>query len=318
MKRFVAALFLMAVVVLSACEDTADSLLPKSGGHPYEVLVVASNRVAGEVVDSILSQDAPCLPQPEPEFDVSLIDSTHFNNVSKLARTVVIVSVEPDVFTTTRIRYDKNVWAKPQIVVYVNTPNVDLLRRYMSKAGSKLVQLLVRSEMNTAIKRLSAGRNLRADSMVFSVSGKRMHVPTDMKSSKKGRRFVWLSNNATSGMTSICVYTYPGLDVSVGRFVEMRDSVMRLNILGERDGMYMTTVHESLSFRMEQVRKRPVTIVSGLWEMRNDAMGGPFVAHLSADSIHRRTVVAEAFVYAPEMKKRNLIRQAEAALYTLE
>ena len=31
-----------------------------------------------------------------------------------------------------------------------------------------------------------------------------------------------------------------------------------------------------------------------------------------------RVVVAEAFVYAPEKKKRDLIRRLEASLYTLE
>ena len=45
-------------------------------------------------------------------------------------------------------------------------------------------------------------------------------------------------------------------------------------------------------------------------------MGGPFVAHAIADSIHKRIVVAEAFVYAPEQLKRNIMRQLEAALYT--
>ena len=52
--------------------------------------------------------------------------------------------------------------------------------------------------------------------------------------------------------------------------------------------------------------------------MHGDAMGGSFVAHSAADSARGRIIVAEAFVYAPEMKKRNLMRQVEAALYTLK
>jgi hypothetical protein len=45
-------------------------------------------------------------------------------------------------------------------------------------------------------------------------------------------------------------------------------------------------------------------------------MGGPFVS-LSmpqGDS----TLVVEAFVYAPEMKKRSLVRRLEASLHTLK
>ncbi len=54
--------------------------------------------------------------------------------------------------------------------------------------------------------------------------------------------------------------------------------------------------------------------VRGLWEMKNDAMGGAFVAYWQPEG--SRIVVAEAFVYAPETKKRNLMRRLEAALYT--
>ena len=48
--------------------------------------------------------------------------------------------------------------------------------------------------------------------------------------------------------------------------------------------------------------------------MQNDAMGGPFVAYWKPNG--KRIVVTEVFVYAPETKKRNLVRRLEAALYT--
>ena len=55
----------------------------------------------------------------------------------------------------------------------------------------------------------------------------------------------------------------------------------------------------------------------GLWCMENDMMGGPFVSHARVDRPNGRVVVVEAFVYAPEKKKRDLMRQLEASLYTL-
>ena len=59
-------------------------------------------------------------------------------------------------------------------------------------------------------------------------------------------------------------------------------------------------------------------IIRGLWEMEGDAMGGPFVAHCWKDSVTGKTMTALAFVYAPEMKKRNKIKQLEAVLYTMK
>lgn len=75
------------------------------------------------------------------------------------------------------------------------------------------------------------------------------------------------------------------------------DSILRTNMPGETDSMYMTF---------------PVLLERGLWEMKGDAMGGPYVMH----RIHNLYVIG--FVYAPEMKKKILIKQLEAAISTIK
>jgi hypothetical protein len=59
-------------------------------------------------------------------------------------------------------------------------------------------------------------------------------------------------------------------------------------------------------------------IARGLWRVKGDRMGGPFVSHSRVDEVNGRVIVAEAFIYAPESLKRDLIRRMEAALYTLQ
>lgn len=135
--------------------------------------------------------------------------------------------------------------------------------------------------------------------------GIRMQVPPELTTSKVGKNFLWLSNNASSGMVNFCIYS-----IGKGKFAQERDSVMRKNILGEQKGMYMRTAS---IVSMVYGKYNSVTI-RGLWEMQNDAMGGPFVAYWKPNG--KRIVVTEVFVYAPETKKRNLVRRLEAALYT--
>ena len=310
-------LLLTAIVALCSCSGGPQSLLPKSGGRPYEVLLVASDSRCAAVVDSVLTQDMPSLPQSEPMFDVSQIDSTRFNQTTRLARCIVIVTVNPAVFTSTRIRYEKNVWARPQLVVYVNTPSAAQLGMYMSKDGNRLTGLLTRAEINTAISVLRAGSNRKAEANIKSMFGCDMLIPADMKASKKGHNFIWLSDNGSDRMRSICVYSYSGSTLDANRAVAMRDSVMKANIPGETDGMYMQTTPGSVTAGLTKDKDRTVMISRGLWEMRNDAMGGPFVSLSTVDSVNSRVIVAEAFVYAPGISKRNLLRSAEAALYTL-
>lgn len=76
------------------------------------------------------------------------------------------------------------------------------------------------------------------------------------------------------------------------------DSILRTNMPGETDSMYMVI---------------PVLSERGLWEMKGDAMGGPYVMH----RIHNNLYII-AFVYAPEMKKKILIKQLEAAISTIK
>ena len=85
---------------------------------------------------------------------------------------------------------------------------------------------------------------------------------------------------------------------------------MRKNIQGERTGMYMRTAAIT---ETTQNKGKSVTI-RGLWEMKDDAMGGPFIAYWKENG--GKIIVSEAFIYAPGRKKRNALRRLEAVLYT--
>lgn len=307
-------LFLTAVLVAS-CGRHRVSLQPQSGGKPYEVLLV------GDSVDDVLSvleTDAEGLPQPEPAFDVSVIPTAHYNQSVWLARAIVIVTIDPERFSMTRLRYEKNLHAAPQMVVYVNSPSRQTLHRDMPRLGVSLRQLLTRFEMNTEIGRLASASNPKSERLVQQVIGWHLKVPADMASHKEGEHFVWLSNNAATGMRNICVYTLPLKPLTRLELIHARDSVMKRNMLGERKGMYVETVESTVGAVSMRENGRKVAIMRGLWAMKGDAMGGPFVAHVVADSAQKRYVVAEAFIYAPEMQKRNIMKQTEAALYTLK
>ena len=47
-------------------------------------------------------------------------------------------------------------------------------------------------------------------------------------------------------------------------------------------------------------------------------MGGPFVSLITKDEVNNRFVMIDGFVYAPKEDKRELLRQVEAILYTID
>lgn len=290
---------LPAAAIVTACGNSP--LTPSSGGAPYDVLLVGDSCKA---VAEYLSADMEGLPQPEPMFCVTTMPKTDLDNTQKRWRNIVEVDIDPKIYSRTAVKYEKSVYAKPQIIVRITAPSVASM---LKEANMKAVaDLLTRHEMNAAIARLQQKHNPKAEQMISRMFGCEMKIPADMTSSKTGRNFIWLSNNSARGMQNICIYAS-----------ENRDSVMKANIKGETDDMYMTTTPNSTITTHTKERGNEITVRRGLWEMRGDAMGGPYVSHAMKDPQTGRTIVAEAFVYAPEMKKRNRLRQTEAALYTL-
>ncbi len=291
----------------SACNDTR-SLLPKSGGKPYEVLVVGDTL---GIIKNALSIDTEGLPQREPQFDVSAVNHGGMNATLRLARNIVTLEIDSTLYTTTRIRYEKNKHARPQMMAYIGTPSLSVLKRDIPRQARYLRELLDRAESNAAIVHLKTHRNVKAEKQVAQLLGVEMWIPEDMTANKKGKNFIWLSNNSPTNMRNIVVYKHGRIE-DTAAFIALRDSVMKSNIKGETDEMFMTTVKGTVSGKKTRERKQEIITFRGLWEMQGDDMGGPFVSHTIGN------ITAEAFLFAPGKKKRNQLRQLEAALYTLK
>ena len=96
---------------------------------------------------------------------------------------------------------------------------------------------------------------------------------------------------------------------------------MKANIPGSREDQWMETVREGdepiVSSRRRMAGKTLVQEIRGLWQMRNGALGGPFVSVARIDTPRSRVIVGEGFVYSPNTDKRELVRKLEASLRTL-
>lgn len=59
-------------------------------------------------------------------------------------------------------------------------------------------------------------------------------------------------------------------------------------------------------------------LIRGLWQVENDYMGGPFVLNVVLDEQHNRVLYLMAYVYAPDGKKRNMLRQVESIIFSMQ
>ena len=306
-------LFTIFCLLIASCNDRK-GMLPTSGGSPFEVTVVGD-------VDSILykalSIDVEGLPQSEPMFDVSEPDikpSEALKGVLRYARSLVVVDINPKKYNKLSIACKRNMYAEPQLIVRVCAPAADCLRSMSAQDTTQqgnthtLVELLKAHESKAYIETLQRKHNPKMEAEVKRMFGFDMPIPADMKSCKRGKDFLWISNDSPTAMQNICIYKQQ---------FRNRDSVMQVNIKGETDSMYMTTVHDACNVIYKNDEREDIHTQEwrGLWEMKGDAMGGPLVARSIWGYYPREAVTVEGFVYAPGKKKRNLIMQLEAIVY---
>ena len=308
--------------LFTACSPNKKSIItPISSGRPYEVLAVADDKCwmsPDSALYHVLDTDVPGLPQSERSFRISRIRPAHFDRSMRIFRNIIVADIQ-DIYTQTKFKYVRDAYASPQMILTIQSPNLKEFSEYVSSHSQVIVDFFTRAEMNRQINLLRKEHNGHVSTKVQALFGCDIWMPNELISFKEGKDFFWASSGRND--LNFVMYTFPFRDNNTFTkeyFIHKRDSVLQINLPGSREGMYMETA-DSIFVDVENISVKGdyAFAARGLWEMKNDAMGGPFVSHVRIDRANARVVVVEGFVFKPEKKKRDLMRKLEAALYTL-
>ena len=316
---------LMVMALMMSCKKDGKSLFtPASSGRPYELLVVVDKtqweKPVGRALFNVLDKDVPGLPQSERSFRISTVTPDHFDRTFKIFRNIIIVDIQ-DIYSQPKFKFSRDVYSSPQIIMRIQAPNDESFQNYVQKNSQVIIDFFVKSEMNRQINNLKEKHNKAVSARIKSLFDVDVWVPVELDKYKFGKDFLWASTNRASGDMNFVIYSYPYTDKKTFTkeyFINKRDSVMKINIPGEREGMYMATDKDFVDVKDIVVKGDYGFEARGLWQMENDMMGGPFVAHARVDRANGRIIVVEGFIYSPEKLKRNVMRQMEASLYTLQ
>lgn len=300
-------------------------LTPNATGLPYEMLVVMDDeqweRPLGRAVFNVLDSDVPGLPQSERSFRISRVAPSAFNsNTFRIMRNIIKVDIQ-DIYSQPKFKFARNVYSHPQMIMTLQAPDEASLAEYINANQQSIIDFFTKAEMNREIENLREKHNPEVSRLAQEILDVDVWVPWEINRFKKGKDFFWASTNVGKKDMSIVLYAYPYTDkntFTLEYFLQKRDSVMKANIPGGPEGSYMTTNHNYVYVEDATVRGKYAQVARGLWRVQGDRMGGPFVSHSRVDEANGRIVVAEAFIYAPESLKRDLIRRMEAALYTVQ
>jgi hypothetical protein len=294
-------------------------------GTPYEIVVSVSKAEwqteVGEAIKADLQSEIPMMIQPEPTFKVMYAEPGNFGTLLRNVRNIFVVDIDEHKYTQIALSYETDTWAKGQVILTMNAPDRESVLDFFDKHKTYISRIFSQIEMNRATMLLEKGINPAAVDSLRSRFDILLNVPYEMKATRSGKDFFWISDDGKRGRSDIIVYTFPYTDPNTFTpeyLIAKRDSVVAANVPGGKIDSYMTT--ETLlgaEYEAITLRGKYCGILRGLWKMVGDMMGGPFVSMVRLDEANNRVIVVEGFVYAPETRKGKFIRRLESVLYTL-
>ncbi|MGM0529826.1 MAG: DUF4837 family protein [Bacteroidota bacterium] len=302
-----------------------EGVMPSVTGKTGDLVVVMDTSKFNSAIGSSLKKSLGAvfkgLPQPEPKFDLINIPHEALDRGFKTHRNVLRVNVDGK-YTEPRFAVRKNVFARPQTLVEAQAPNDSVLKRLFESQGDELAQKFIEGEWNRYIKLYKGMRKQGVINHLEEKFGISMVIPKGYSLDKDTTNFSWIAKEAPRYSQAFLVYKYPysGEETfTPGYQVKMRNRFTRKFVPGPSPNSYMT-VETSVTphFKEKVINGHTVYELRGLWKVKNDFMGGPFVSYTLFDENTGNAVNIDGFVYAPRFDKRDYVREIEAILQTLE
>jgi hypothetical protein len=317
----------IALIGFSCTSGDKQPLLPTVSGRPGDLAIVINkaewDTKIGDEFRRIFEEPYQVLPQYEPIFDMIQVPYDAFSNVMKAQRNIIMVDLSPE-YDESKIIVQKDIWAKPQIILDMRAKNDDSFVKLLNDNELKIVNLLEDMErkrlMDTYKKNLDGKilETLKREHHISLLVPKGYHIKIDAGD------FVWIRQDVSTAILSVLIYQYNYTDTNtftIEYLIRKRNEFAKKYVPGEIEGSYMTTEREFGPFFSEyKLRgKQYIAELRGLWKLEKGiSMGGPFVSITTLDEKRNKIITVEGFVFAAGQEKRNYLRQVEAIALSLE
>jgi hypothetical protein len=342
------------VFILFACnsytslENTNSNFLPNASGENNEMLIVMDSTKfkgkVGRLLVDIYGSYIYGLPQPEPEFDLIYIKPRKFNSILKYVKNIVIVfslegnSLDSKILrkefneeSLNRIKVDsslfmftkKNQYANGQNILYLFSKNDDDLYNKINQNKDIILKSFKMASLSRTTKKIFSKQEKNISKQIFDDFDINIKVPFGYDLASKKNNFIWLRQLEIDYEKNIFIYfeDYSNDDVFRNNNIESLREKISMKYLRdfEKPDIYMTTQKVFPIITKEITFKNKFSLESkGLWKLSDISGGGPFHSFVIFDDKKNRLYYIEGYVYAPGTKKRDLMQEISAILWTFE
>ena len=302
------------------------ALLPNVSGKAGEVIVVIDKNdwegAVGTAIRDTLAADCPFLPQREPLYSLVNVAPGGFGSMFQIHRNILILNISPKV-TNSGLILQQDIWATPQCIIRINASDSNEALAIFKENASKIITTLEQAERDRIIINSKKYEERALAPVVSAMAGGSPYFPSGYRLKKQTDNFIWISYDTQFTSQGILVYKYPVVPdvqmMDLDNILDKNAEMLKANVPGMFENTYMmTSTFARPSIKYMKYKGRDFAEIRGFWEVYNDYMGGPFVAHAFYNQDGTEMIVMEAFVYAPKYDKRHYLRQIESVLYSFE
>jgi hypothetical protein len=314
-------LIVLSGTVLS-CRHEGKTMKPSSTGKPSEIVVVSENNLwkssAGDSVRAFFSRPVPGLPQPEPHYKLVQIKEDEFGRLLKIHRNVLIITID-SAMSKPQAELRRDIWASPQRVVKISSPSIEGIKEIFAEKSDKILNLYDNAEIERLQSLYAKSLNLKASESIKNAFNLKMNVPADYYVAAQKDNFIWLRRETNIMSQGLLIYSYPYTDTVAFnplKIKAVRNQFTQLFVPGPSDSSYMVIADEFIlpQTRAISLKDEPAVEMRGLWEVRKDFMGGPFINYTFVDRKNNMVIGLDGYVYAPNISKYDYLKQVQAIL----
>ncbi len=312
----------------SSDKEKEERLLPSSSGRMNELVIVMKHDLwkgkVGKEVRNIFSGEVAGLPQPEPSYRIAHIDPNAFTSTFKAARSLFIVKLEKG--DKAKLTYKNKVYAQPQTIIELSANSEGTLIKALKKYKNDIIKRFHDQDIRAIQKRFYRIRHKNLP--YLTEEGISMIIPKSYTAIDLRENFWWYRSDIRQGKhypsLNLLIYITPmksELDLTGQNIISTRDSIGKLYIGGAVKNSYMQTESRpqySPTMKNTVLNKHIAIETRGLWMVKGDFMGGPFLSYTIFDEKNKRIITADAFIYGAGVKKRDFVFQMEAIIKSLK
>ncbi len=306
---------------LNSCIGNDKLTLVHSSGKINHILIVIKNSdwqgEVGDALRDIITTPIVGLPQDENQFSINQISPKTFNSLFKRNRNIMFVGYD----SISNFYTNSNIYASPQTTLTILGKNKKDLIENIKAHKNELISTFKKNDLIAYQRKITKKHHKIKEIETFNKFGFTLKLPLTYNMVEDNGDFLWYRNRIAKGLLNIIAYEVPYRSIdefNVLNIIKIRDSIGKKYIPGQFEDTYMITEHQYTPITKEVIISDKKAIETrGLWILKGDYMGGPFLSYTFDDKKNNRLLIIEGFSYSPSSKKRDFIFELESILKTV-